>query len=141
MTGNPATAGSFEYFPSGVPVNIKGNNLPQSPHFKFSAGLQYTAEFSNGMSFVPRIDLNYTGGYYGSIFGNRINRIPGYEVVNAQVQLNGPDDRYFVRLFVQNLTKNDAITGLYVTDQSSGLFTNAFTLEPRRYGVAAGFKF
>ncbi|WP_414712814.1 TonB-dependent receptor [Sphingomonas sp.] len=126
---------------AGVPVNIRGNNLPQSPHYKFSAGLQYTADFSNGWTLVPRIDFNYTGGYYGSIFGNPINRIQGYEVVNAQVQLNGPDDRYFVRLFVQNLTKNNAITGLYVTDQSSGLFTNAFTLEPRRYGIAAGFRF
>jgi outer membrane receptor protein involved in Fe transport len=138
-SANPAAG--VTVLEAGVPVDIKGNNLPQSPHFKFSAGLQYTAEFSNGWTLVPRIDLNYTGGYYGSIFGNRINRIPGYEVVNAQVQLNGPDDRYFVRLFVQNLTKNDAITGLYVTDQSSGLFTNAFTLEPRRYGIAAGFRF
>ncbi|MFD1611721.1 TonB-dependent receptor [Sphingomonas tabacisoli] len=141
VTGNPATAGSFQYFPSGVPVNIRGNNLPQSPHFKFSAGMQYTIDFNNGWNLVPRIDLNYTGGYYGSIFNQRISRIQGYEVVNAQIQLNGPDDRYFVRAFVQNLTKNNAITGLYVTDQSSGLFTNAFTLEPRRYGIAAGVKF
>lgn len=141
VTGNPATAGSFEYFANGVPVNIKGNNLPQSPHFKFSAGMQYTFDFAGGWNLVPRIDMNYTGGYYGNIFNGRISRIQGYEVVNAQIQLNGPDDRYFVRAFVQNLTKNNAITGLYVTDQSSGLFTNAFTLEPRRYGIAAGFRF
>jgi iron complex outermembrane receptor protein len=62
-------------------------------------------------------------------------------VVNAQIQVNGRDDRWFARAFVQNLTGNDAITGQYVTDQSSGLFTNVFTLEPRRYGVAAGVKF
>ena len=61
--------------------------------------------------------------------------------MNASLQLNAPDDRFFVRGFVQNLTKNNAITGQYVTDASSGLFTNAFTLEPRRYGIAAGFKF
>ena len=42
---------------------------------------------------------------------------------------------------VQNLFDKDSITGLYVTDQSSGNFTNIFTLEPRRYGVAAGFRF
>nr|WP_157032825.1 TonB-dependent receptor [Sphingomonas changbaiensis] len=126
---------------AGVPVNIRGNQLPQSPQYKFSAGLQYTAYFANDWTLVPRIDLTYTGGYYGSIFNQPINRIQGYEVVNAQIQLNGPDDRYFVRAFVQNLTKNNAITGLYVTDQSSGLFTNAFTLEPRRYGIAAGFRF
>ena len=34
-----------------------------------------------------------------------------------------------------------SITGLYVTDQSSGLYTNIFTLEPRRYGITAGIKF
>ena len=62
-------------------------------------------------------------------------------IMNAQVQLNGADNRWFVRGFIQNIGNNNAITGLYVTDQSSGLFNNAFTLEPRRYGIAAGFNF
>jgi iron complex outermembrane receptor protein len=30
---------------------------------------------------------------------------------------------------------------MYVTDASSGLFTNVFALEPRTYGVAVGFRF
>ena len=124
----------------GVKTNIRGNELPQSPHVKASAGIQYTIPIG-GFNLVPRADLTYTGEYYGSIFNRNVNRIQGYEVINAQIQLNAPDDRFFIRAFVQNLTKNDAITGLYVTDQSSGLFTNAFTLEPRRYGVAAGFRF
>ncbi|MBN8814656.1 MAG: TonB-dependent receptor [Sphingomonas sp.] len=126
---------------SGVPVNIRGNELPQSPHYKFSAGIQWTGKFGDGWSVTPRIDLAYTGGYYGSIFNKTVNRIQGYEVMNAQIQVNGPNERFYIRGFIQNLTNNNAITGLYVTDQSSGLFTNAFTLEPRRYGVAAGFKF
>ena len=46
-----------------------------------------------------------------------------------------------MRGFIQNLSDNNATTGLYVTDQSSGLFTNIFTLEPRRYGIAGGIKF
>ena len=125
----------------GLPVSVKGNELPQSPHYKFSAGVQWTGQLGGDWNIVPRVDLAYTGGYYGSIFNKNINRIQGYEVVNAQIQLNGPSDKFYVRAFVQNLTNNDAITGLYVTDQSSGLFTNAFTLEPRRYGLAAGFKF
>jgi hypothetical protein len=70
-----------------------------------------------------------------------VDRIDGYSIINAQIQLNGQNERWFVRAFVQNLANNDAITGQYVTDQSSGLFTNVFTLEPRRFGVAAGVKF
>jgi len=126
----------------GVPVNIKGNSLPQAPTYKFSVGAQYTANVgSSGWTLVPRADLAYTGNSFASIFGTNVDRIPGYEVVNAQVQLNAPDDRFYLRGFVQNATGNNAITGQYVTDQSSGLFTNIFTIEPRRYGVAAGFKF
>ena len=39
------------------------------------------------------------------------------------------------------VTNNQAVTGLYVTDASSGLFTNIFTLDPRRFGAAVGFNF
>ena len=127
---------------SGVDVAIDGNKLPQAPTYKFAVGAQYTIDLgSGGWTLVPRGDLNYTGNTFGTIFNRNIDRIQGYEVVNAQIQLNAPDDRFYLRGFVSNLTANDATTGLYVTDQSSGLYTNIFTIEPRRYGVAAGFKF
>jgi hypothetical protein len=131
----------FTVYGTGVPVNIRGNRLPQAPRYKFAAGIQYTLDLGRGMSLVPRADLNYTGNFFGSIFNRPIDRIQGYEVVNAQLQLNGADERWYVRGFVRNLTKNDAVTGQYVGDQSSGLYTNIFTLEPRQYGIAAGFKF
>jgi hypothetical protein len=126
---------------SGVAVNIRGNQLPQAPTYKFAVGAQYVIDMGGDMTLIPRADLNYTGNSYASIFNQNIDRLPGYEVINAQIQFNGPEEKWYVRGFVQNLTNNSAITGQYVTDQSSGLFTNIFTIEPRRYGVAAGFKF
>ena len=137
-----AAAGTpFQMLPEGVTQNIRGNELPQAPQYKFSAGVQYTFPIGDSMSFIPRVDMAHTGESFGNIFNGAINRVPSYTVVNAQATFNGPDDKWYVRAFVQNLTNNSAVTGLYVTDQSSGLFTNIFTLEPRRYGVAAGFRF
>ena len=141
LNGGAAGALPFTVDFAGIAVNIKGNQLPQAPKFKFSTGAQYTAEFGNGMTLVPRADLTYTGESSGNIFNGRVNKVDGYAQVNATVQLNGRDDRWYVRGFLQNAFDNNATTGLYVTDQSSGLFTNIFTLEPRRYGIAAGFKF
>lgn len=138
---NPALFGGVSVLNEGVTKNIRGNKLPQAPNYKFSAGFQYTGFFDNGMTLVPRVDLTYTGDSFGNIFNGRVNRIKGYAQANAQIQLNGQEDRWFVRGFIQNIFDNNATTGLYVTDQSSGLFTNIFTLEPRRYGIAAGFKF
>ena len=125
----------------GIGVNIKGNQLPQAPTYKFAVGAQYTIRLGGGATLVPRADLNYTGNFYATVFNQNIDRIRGYEVINAQVQLNLRNDNLYVRAFVQNLTANNAITGEYQADQSSGLFTNVFTLEPRRYGAAIGFKF
>jgi outer membrane receptor protein involved in Fe transport len=139
---NPTAFGGIDYFSAGIPVNIKGNELPQAPNYKFSAGVQYTARLGdNGMSLVPRFDLAYTGDSYGSIFNGNVNKIKGYAQVNAQLQLNGPDEKWYVKGFVQNLFDSSSVTGLYITDQSSGNYTNIFTLEPRRYGIAAGVKF
>ena len=139
---NPANFGGIEYFSAGIPVNIKGNQLPQAPNYKFSAGIQYTARLGGGdMTLVPRVDLAYTGESYGNIFNGNVNKIKGYAQVNAQLQLNGPDEKWYVRGFIQNVFDANSVTGLYVTDQSSGNYTNIFTLEPRRYGIAAGVKF
>ncbi len=146
LASNAATVGTLfggvSVAPDGVAVNVRGNQLPQSPKFKASAGAQYTIDLgTSGMNFVPRFDIALTGNSTGSIFNDHADRIPAYYIMNAQVQLNGRDDRFFVRGFIQNIANNNATTGLYVTDQSSGLFTNIFTLEPRRYGIAGGVKF
>ncbi len=127
--------------PSGVAADLSGNKLPQAPAWKFSAGAQYDHEFNGGMSLVTRLDLTYTGEYFSRSFNKPIDKIKGYEIVNASMTLNGPEKKWYARAFIQNLTANDAITGQYVTDPSSGLFTNAFVMEPRRYGLAVGFNF
>jgi outer membrane receptor protein involved in Fe transport len=133
--------GALTVTQDAIPVSIKGNELPQAPVAKFSVGAQYTAELGNGITVVPRVDLAMTGKSYSNIFNTRNDRIQGYEQVNAQIQVNGMDDKWFVRGYIQNMFDNASETGHYNTDQSSGNFTNIFTLEPRRYGISAGVKF
>ena len=136
----PAGSGLAVLSP-GVEVNLKGNKLPQAPEMKVSMGVQYTATFDNGMTLVPRVDVALTGEQYGNIFNGRVNRIEPFVQANAIVQLNSADERWFVRGFVQNIFDSSSVTGLYLTDASSGTFTNIYTLDPRRYGVALGFSF
>lgn len=134
-------AAATPVLPAGNAVSLRGNRLPNAPDFKLSIGAQYTAQFQNGWSAIFRGDLNFVGEATARSFNRPIDRLQSYEIVNAQVQFNSPDDRFFVRGFVQNLLNSTAVTGQYVTDPSLGLFTNIFTLEPRRYGVAVGFSF
>ena len=132
--------GGVTVYSSGIPVNIKGNKLPGAPDYKFSAGIQYAMPIGD-LTLTPRADYVYTGKSVGNIFGGAINEVPSFSQVNAQLQLDGPEKKWFARVWIQNIADNASITGLYVTDQSSGNYTNVFTLEPRRYGLTAGLKF
>jgi len=127
-------------YTSGIPINIRGNQLPGAPNYKISIGAQYEIPIDRLM-LTPRVDVHYTGESTGSIFNGEVNAIPSYIQVNAQIQLDGPDHKWYLKAFVENLTNSNSITGEYVTDQSSGLFTNVFSLDPRRYGIGAGVKF
>ncbi len=127
--------------PLGVTQSLNGNQLPGSPRYKVSIGAQYTLDLPGGSNVVVRGDYNYTGEFFSRPQNAFIDRIPNFEQINAQIRFNGRDDRYYVRLFVQNLQNNDSITGQFVTDPAAGLYTNVFTLEPRRYGAAVGFRF
>ncbi len=137
---NPATFGGITVYSSGIATNIKGKKLPGAPDYKFSAGAQYAMAVGD-LTLTPRADYIYTGKSVGNIFGGPVNEVPSFSQINAQVQLDGPGKKWFARAWIQNLQDKDSITGLYVTDQSSGNYTNVFTLEPRRYGVTAGLKF
>src|SRR3546814_20363344 len=89
------------------------------------------------MTLTPRFDLAYTGDSYGSIFNGNVNKIQGYAQVNAQVQINGADDKWFVKGFIQNIFDANSVTGLYIPDQSSVTYPNTFTLHPRPYAISA----
>jgi iron complex outermembrane recepter protein len=136
-----AAFGGVQVLSPGVDKNLRGNRLPQAPELKASAGVQYTYEFASGMTLVPRADVVFTGEQYGNVFNGNVNRIEPFVQANAQIQLNGVDNRWYVRGFIQNIFDDDSVTGLYVTDASSGLFSNIFTLDPRRYGIAVGVNF
>lgn len=147
LTGQAAAIGAG-FDPAGITVispgvqfNIRGNELPQAPVAKVSIGAQYTHNFDSGWTLVPRLDVAYTGDQYGSVFNGNVNKIKGFTQANAQIQLNGNESKWFVKLFIQNIFDSNSTTGLYLTDASSGLFTNIFTLDPRRYGIGAGIKF
>jgi hypothetical protein len=127
-------------YSSGIPVNIKGNKLPGAPNYKVSMGAQYAFPIGQA-KLTPRVDVAYTGETTGNVFNGNVNSIDSFVQANAQIQLDGPDSRWYVRGYIQNIFDSTAVTGLYVTDQSSGNYTNIFTLEPRRYGIAAGFRF
>ena len=126
---------------NGVPVNIHGNENPNAPPWTISFGAQYTFDIGNDYTLVPRLDVYHQTQMWGRVFETPADRINGYWLLNAQIQLNAPDDFWYAQAFVKNLGDVQAVTGEYLTSSSSGLFTNQFLQDPRTYGIRVGIHF
>jgi outer membrane receptor protein involved in Fe transport len=125
----------------GNPVNLKGNQMPNTPPWTVGVGIQYTFDVSDDYTLVPRVDYYWTDTQWASIFKDGANKVPSYDVANADIQLNAPENAWYARAWVKNIFDKNNMTGEYLTDASSGLFTNAFVGEPRTYGITLGVHF
>jgi iron complex outermembrane recepter protein len=125
----------------GVAADLDGNQLQNAPELSFKVGAQYTFGLGGDLNLTARADYYWRDGFYARIFNRPIDRIESWDLVNAQVELSPQDEKWYVRGYVFNVLDDDNITGMYLTDASSGLFTNVFSLDPRTYGLAVGLRF
>ena len=144
VSGNPfailgicsgALAG-FGATPSdGVAVDLSGKELPNAPEWTLSLGAQYTLEFGD-WTVTPRADYYTQTESFARIYNSDADKIDGWQNLNATLTFDNDAMGVSVEAFVKNATDEEAITDFYLTDDSSGLFRNAFFTEPRTYGVA-----
>jgi len=141
--GGPAASGvgSYGLFSEGVPVNLHGKELPNAPHWTFSAGAQYTMELGTDWSATLRGDYYKQTSTFARIYNSNADRIKGWKNVNATLTFDNDPMKLSIELYVKNATDEEAITDTYLTDDSSGLYRNAFFTEPRTYGLSVTKKF
>ena len=135
---DPNYAGST---PTGVPVNIQGNQLGNTPPYSISFGAQYTAPVGSGYNLVSRFDYFWEAPMFSRIFNGPADRIDAYGVANALITLNAPDNVWYVSGYARNLFGGNHTTGSYLTSSSSGLWTGVFYGEPRTIGINVGARF
>ena len=128
-------AGAFGPANDGVSVNLKGKELPNAPRFTVSLGAQYTLEMDNGWAAVARADYYHQTDSYARIYNSVPDRIEAWSNVNLTLSVANADNGWSVEAFVKNATDEEAITDTFLTDDSSGLFRNAFYTEPRTFGI------
>lgn len=136
--GNCAALG----LPSGNAVSLKGNELANSPDWSVRLGMQYADQITQDLRLRLRADYAWRSDFWGRIYNrDPIDRIEGWGVLNAQAEVGGVEKNWFVRLEGSNLLDEDAVTGMYVSDASSGLATNLFLVPRRRAALVVGARF
>jgi outer membrane receptor protein involved in Fe transport len=119
---------------SGIPVDLSGKQLPNSPHWTVNVGAQYIFDVGD-FKVTPRVDWYWQDNSYARIFNAVNDYLPAYHVVNATLTFDYAAQGLQLQLYVKNLLDAQPITGVYLSDASTALFQNVFTLDPRTFGA------
>jgi len=124
-----------------VPVNLRGNELPYSPQFKFNVGAEYSVPLGSDWSATLRADYSRQSSYFAREFNTVNDRIAAWGIANALLRVSAPDARIAVEGFVKNIFDTDSITNSIIESDLVGSYRNVRILDPRTYGVSATLRF
>ena len=126
----------------GIPVDLDGNQLPNSPEHTIRLGLAYSWEVpAMRGSLTARWDYYWQDGSYAREFNTIGDEIDSWDQHNASLIYESRDQRWSVRAWIRNIGNDDNVTGKYLTSDTSGSFRNYFLTEPRIYGASVRFNF
>lgn len=133
---------------SGAPLDpalrlLPGDNLSNAPEWVATSSFSWTPPIGeSGLSGLFFVNARMSGDYNtGSdlLFGKEQD---GYVIVNGRVGITGPDDRWAVEVWANNLFDKDYTQVAFNTPfVASQQVFSAFLAEPRTYGVTLRGKF
>ena len=121
----------------GIPVNLKGHRIPNAPFGQVGIGVQYAFPIGDA-NLTPRVDYYWQSGIFTRAWNDVPDRVSAWDVMNASLQLNPADSKWYMKLFATNVFDKRNVTGAYLQDGNQGLYTNVFVEDPRVFGVSLG---
>ncbi|MEM7493901.1 MAG: TonB-dependent receptor [Pseudomonadota bacterium] len=137
--GETQTVGGLTPF-DGEAKDLDGRALPGTPETTFSLAADYYWENLWNGDYEVRAHADYyrQSESFARVWNTVGDRLESWENVNLSLRLSNTSDFWFVEVFGKNVLDDDVVTGIYTTDDSSGLFRNAFLNEPGTYGITVG---
>jgi outer membrane receptor protein involved in Fe transport len=134
--GDTQTIGALTPF-EGISKDLDGNKLPLAPEMTLNLAAEYTfaGVGNSNWDLTVRGDYYYQADSYSRVWNTGRDELDSWSNVNLSVLLHNDESGWGVEAFAKNLTDEEVITGAYLTDDSSGLYTNVFTTEPALYGI------
>ncbi len=133
-------------FTSPIPSNGSnaGDQLPYVPKwtntanadYEFPAFSDYSASFGASWSYVGRRNTDPTART--DITSSRVN-LPSYNLIDLRAGLNNAS--YSVQLYIRNLFDERGVLGYANAAGPTATYGSAVFVQPRTFGIRAGYKF
>lgn len=123
-----------------VSINCAGFDILRAPKWSGTVDFNQVFDLPNEGNLVFQSDLSFASSRFTNTSFTAASRVDGYINLSASVTYNAPDDSWYIRGFVRNITDALIITGGNNSQTVIG-FANGTVLPPRTYGVRAGVRF
>jgi iron complex outermembrane receptor protein len=96
----------------GAPYQNEGNPLNNAPDTSLNLGLTYEAALSSGANLSISLDTAHRSRVYFREFGLKEDSQSAYTIINFNANWESADRGFSARVFVNNLTDEEHITGM-----------------------------
>jgi outer membrane receptor protein involved in Fe transport len=136
---NPFGAGCPEAS-QGIPVDVSGNKLPQSPELSYSIGINKDFIGDSGIT-TARLVYRYMGEREGTVYNQPWLRIPEHKYFDAHLTYRPNGGDWYIRMEGKNLANDRYVGSWYLASGLQGGNKFATITEPRTWGIAFGTSF
>ena len=121
---------------NGATINIKGNQLPQSPEESMNLGVSYTFSLNNGMTLIPNFNYYYQGEQYSTEFNSDLtDLIESWDEINLGLLLIPAQGDWTLKAYARNVTDEENVTSKYNSTDITGNFQSWQYRDPRTVGL------
>lgn len=130
-----------------IDVDITGRNagvsvddrLQNAPEWTLSAGVSYEAELGDLGYLTPRVDWSYRSTIANDAVNTPLLIQPGYHLLNASITFRDSNDRFGLRLGVENITEKVFLSSGYF-DGFAGIVEGVYG-RPREWSLTGSYRF
>ena len=126
----------------GNPVDLDGNQLPNSPEHTIHLGAGYTWNVDAlAGSITARWDYYWQDDSYARESNTKGDEIDSWDQHNISLFYNSSNGKWGAKAWIRNVQDEDNVTGHYLTSDTSGYYRNYFLTEPKIYGMSVRYNF
>ena len=125
---------------AGVPVDVSGNEMPNSPPHSIGLGIAHTWPLAAG-ALTLRYDYYWQDTSFARVFNTPGDKIDSWDQHNASLIFEAANGRWEARAWVRNIADDDIVTGQMIGDDLWGGYRSYFLAEPRIFGASVRYNF
>jgi len=128
---------NYQFTPT---IDLSGDTLNRAPEYSVNLSAQYDFSLGDNGTLAARLDYYWQDSMYLRVQNVKRHRVDAFDTIDARLVWTSADEQWAVDGFIKNLTDEDNIRGMTVSDGlSTGNSTFVSYFPPRTYGVRVAY--